>query len=205
MERQAGRLAVWNDQRGFGFVDADDGARLFVHISSIRRIATRPRLGDRVSFATGTERNGRPAAIDVMIAGANSVDLGSGQRGVTERSEPRDWARFGTSLFIVVLIMTAVVVDRAPLWVPVVYLGLGLLTALAYAADKRAAESGGWRTSERSLHGLDLLGGIAGGLLAQDLLRHKTAKPRFVAATYLIAILHVAALLSALLGLAPVI
>lgn len=204
MARQTGHLAVWNDERGFGFVHADDGARLFLHISSIQRIATRPRIGDRVSFATGTGRDGRPAAVDVLIAGANPVDPGYRQRGVTERSEPRDWARVGTSLFIVVLVMTAVVVDRAPLWMPAVYLGLGLLSAFAYAADKRAAESGRWRTSERTLLGVDLLGGIAGGLLAQQMLRHKTAKPGFVTATFLIVILHVVALLSVLLGFTPV-
>jgi cold shock CspA family protein len=28
MARRTGRLAVWDDERGFGFVEADDGARL---------------------------------------------------------------------------------------------------------------------------------------------------------------------------------
>jgi uncharacterized membrane protein YsdA (DUF1294 family)/cold shock CspA family protein len=201
MERRAGQLAVWDDERGFGFVEADNGARLFVHISSIRGIATRPRLGDRVSFATGTGRNGRPAAVDVVIAGANPIALGSHRRAMTERSEPRDWARVGASLFIVVLVMAALVVDRAPLWVPAAYLGLGLLSGLAYSVDKQAAQGGYWRISERTLLGLDLLGGVVGGLLAQQMLRHKTAKPGFVAATSVITILHVALLLSVLLGL----
>jgi uncharacterized membrane protein YsdA (DUF1294 family)/cold shock CspA family protein len=201
MERQAGQLAVWDDERGFGFVDADDGARLFVHISSIRRIAPRPRIGDRLSFAIGTGRDGRPTAVNVLIAGANPVQFGSRRRGAPYgRSELRDWARVGASLLIVVLALAALVLGRVSLWVPGVYLALGLLSAVSYLADKRAARTGRWRTSESFLLGLDLLGGIAGGLLAQQMLRHKTAKPGFVAATSLVTILHVALLLSGLLG-----
>lgn len=191
MERQGGRLATWDDQRGFGFVESDDGARIFVHVSSIRRIATRPRIGDRLSFATGTGRDGRPAAVDVMIAGANPVDLGSRQLGVTERSKPRDWARVGSSMLIAVLVMSGLVMDRVPVWMPAAYLVMGVLSAFAYAADKHAAESGRWRISEQTLLGLDVLGGIAGGLLAQQMLRHKTAKPSFGIATFLVALLHI--------------
>lgn len=201
MARQTGQLAAWNDERGFGFVEEDDGGRLFLHVSSIRRIATRPRIGDRVSFVTGTGRDGRPAAMDVMIAGANPVDPRSRQRGVAAHSEPRDWARIAASMLIAVLVMSGVVVDRLPLWVAGVYLGMGLLSATAYRGDKRAAESGGWRTSERTLLGLDLAGGIAGGLLAQQMLRHKTAKPGFVVATVLVAGLHLGVLLGVLIGI----
>lgn len=202
MERQNGQLAVWDDRRGFGFVDADDGARLFVHISSIRRIATRPRIGDRLSFAIGAGRDGRPTAVDVLITGVNPVDFGSRRRDAPRRrSELRDWARVGASLLIVGLALSALALDRVPIWVPGVYLALGLLSAVSYLADKRAAQTGRWRTSESFLLGLDLLGGIAGGLLAQRMLRHKTAKLGFVVATFLVVLLHVGLLLSVLLGL----
>ncbi|MDB5536778.1 MAG: cold-shock protein, partial [Devosia sp.] len=54
-----GELIEWNDERGFGFIRPDGGnERLFVHISQIGRIATRPQLGDRVSYVIGRGRDG---------------------------------------------------------------------------------------------------------------------------------------------------
>lgn len=48
-----------------------------------------------------------------------------------------------------------------------------------YAWDKRRAAKGGWRVPEKRLHGVALLGGWPGALLAQRWLRHKTVKRRF--------------------------
>jgi uncharacterized membrane protein YsdA (DUF1294 family) len=49
----------------------------------------------------------------------------------------------------------------------------------AYARDKAAARRRGPRTPERRLLLLGLAGGWPGGLLAQQVLRHKTAKASF--------------------------
>ena len=62
------------------------------------------------------------------------------------------------------------------LWI---YIGVSLITFLAYLLDKRAAIRGDWRTSERTLQLLGLLGGWPGGYLAQRLLRHKSSKRSF--------------------------
>ena len=62
-----------------------------------------------------------------------------------------------------------------------VYGGLSVLSFFAYVFDKAAAERGRWRTAEKTLHLLDVAGGWPGGLVAQQLMRHKTAKPAFVA------------------------
>ena len=40
------------------------------------------------------------------------------------------------------------------------------------------------------LHGTDLAFGIIGGLLAQQIFRHKTAKRGFAAITYVVAAVH---------------
>ena len=61
---------------------------------------------------------------------------------------------------------------------------------LAYAADKFAARSGGWRTRESTLLLLGLLGGWPGALLAQQWLRHKSAKPSFRNAFWLTVVVH---------------
>lgn len=50
---------------------------------------------------------------------------------------------------------------------------------LAYARDKSAARLGTWRVPEKTLHLTALLGGWPGAIVAQQRLRHKTAKRRF--------------------------
>lgn len=199
--RRSGTLVQWNDDRGFGFIRADDGARYFVHISDIGRIATRPRVGDMVQFSGRVGRDGRPVASDVTISGANPVDRSVLRRGALKpRAELRDHLRIGGAALVALLLLAALLLDRAPLWLAGVYLGLGLLSGLAYVADKRAAKAGRWRVSELRLHVTDLLGGIAGGLVAQQMLRHKTAKTGFAIATAAIWLLHAGLLSSLLLG-----
>lgn len=52
-------------------------------------------------------------------------------------------------------------------------------TFLAYAYDKHAARKHRPRIRERTLHILSLIGGSPGAMIAQQLLRHKTAKRSF--------------------------
>lgn len=195
MARQGGELVQWNDERGFGFIAADDGQRCFVHIKSIGRIATRPRIGDRVSFTVARGYDGRPAARDVQIAGANPLNTAARLRGAPPiRQASVSWLPAAGAALILLLASAVVLLGRAPLWVPVAYLVLGAVSIIVYWFDKRAAQADRWRVSERSLHTIDLIGGIAGGLVAQQLLRHKTSKRSFAVATLLIALLHIAGL-----------
>lgn len=65
------------------------------------------------------------------------------------------------------------------------------ITFFAFAADKRAAELGRRRMSERDLLTLAFIGGTPGALVAQQLLRHKTRKEPFRTTLWLLAALHV--------------
>lgn len=70
-------------------------------------------------------------------------------------------------------------------WLPVPMAALGLgasgLSYFMYRVDKSAAQRGGRRTPESTLHLVDLLGGWPGALVAQQQFRHKTAKASFQA------------------------
>jgi uncharacterized membrane protein YsdA (DUF1294 family) len=72
-------------------------------------------------------------------------------------------------------------------------LALNLTAFVAFWWDKRLAEAGAWRISERTLLGLALLGGSVGAVSAQQIFRHKTRKEPFRTLLYLIALLQIIA------------
>jgi CspA family cold shock protein len=60
-----GTVKWFNDQKGYGFIEQDDGGDIFVHHSSIDMPGFRTLSeGDRVSFDVG-EGNKGPAAMNV--------------------------------------------------------------------------------------------------------------------------------------------
>lgn len=73
------------------------------------------------------------------------------------------------------------------------YACLSLIALAAYRRDKLAALSATRRTSEAKLHAIDLAGGWPGGLLAQQLFRHKTRKTSFQLGFWLTVVLNIAA------------
>lgn len=72
--------------------------------------------------------------------------------------------------------------------------GANLAAYVAFALDKSFARRGLWRISERTLLTLAFVGGSAGAVLAQRLLRHKTRKEPFRTQLLGIVALHVAVL-----------
>ncbi len=190
---ETGELVEWNDDRGFGFVQPVTGSRLFVHISAFERPIRRPEIGDRVAFRRGPGKDGRPAVVAAQIAGGTFRPKPRGPS--VERIEGAQAARAYRLLAAVVLLAAVIVlpVPRLGIWI---YVGMGTVSVIAYWLDKRAANAGAWRTPEATLHGIDLCGGIVGGLLAQAALHHKTAKPDYAFVTFGIVFIHFAALLA---------
>ncbi len=84
---------------------------------------------------------------------------------------------------------------HVPVWAALMYVGASGVCFLAYALDKSAARRGARRTPESTLLMLGLLGGWPGGLLAQQLLRHKSNKASFRAAFWGTVMLNVAGFL----------
>lgn len=68
---------------------------------------------------------------------------------------------------------------RLPFGILFLYLGASVVAFPVYWFDKSAARQNRWRTSERVMQMLGLLGGWPGALVAQQLLRHKTRKASF--------------------------
>jgi uncharacterized membrane protein YsdA (DUF1294 family) len=77
--------------------------------------------------------------------------------------------------------------------VGIAYLVASAVCFAAYARDKSAAREQARRTPESTLLILGLAGGWPGGLLAQQLLRHKTVKQPFRTQFWVTVVLNVGA------------
>lgn len=190
--RRAGELVQWNNKSGYGFARDDAGRDYYVHISKVTP-GSRPRIGDKVSFATGIGRKGRPSAIDVTITAAAPLPTPS-LRDVRQASSNMSSLKLGlrtaAATLMTLLILWAIAGDHAPVWLGLLYAAMGTASALLYRFDKLYALTGKYRVSEANLHMVDLAFGIIGGLAAQEVYRHKTVKPRFVTTTWTIALIH---------------
>jgi uncharacterized membrane protein YsdA (DUF1294 family)/cold shock CspA family protein len=188
--RFEGTLISWNDDRGFGRIESDQGGEpIFVHVSSWPRGSGRPQLGQAVTFEIELAPKGKRA---------KNVQL-SAVRRAPRPSERAARAKWGTaSLFAIPAFLAVYVIVAAiwklPLWVAGLYAVLSAATFIAYAADKSAASRGAWRIPENTLHMLALAGGWPGALLAQQFLRHKTTKQPFRQVFWATALLNVMAL-----------
>lgn len=87
---------------------------------------------------------------------------------------------------------------RLPMWWLGAQAALNMVTFAVYAADKAAAQSGGWRASERRLHLLAVLGGWPAAWWAQQWLRHKSSKASFRSAYWATVMVHCVALVAVL-------
>ena len=174
--RHEGRIAKWNDERGFGFIfPSQGGDSVFVHISSFPRSDRRPSVNEAVSYTLAFDSHGRPQANDVrFMVGPRSASL--------MRQIPRPDIAVPIALAMGFLIAIAAL--AAVGWLDVswlaLYYGASIITYGVYAHDKTAAQNAVWRTPEWTLHLLSLVGGWPGALIAQVLLRHKTRKLSFL-------------------------
>jgi uncharacterized membrane protein YsdA (DUF1294 family) len=75
-------------------------------------------------------------------------------------------------------------------WVWGYFFSISLMTLVVYGGDKQSSEMGGWRTPERNLHALELLGGWMAAFVAQLWFRHKTQKVSYQIVFWSIALFH---------------
>ncbi|MEO6276959.1 cold shock and DUF1294 domain-containing protein [Roseateles sp.] len=183
-----GRLSQWDDAKGYGFITPDDGgAKVFVHIKAFGLRPHRPFVGERLSYREGQDAQGKKRAVDVQ---------GLAPRAMPPVAQARDRGR----VVLVIPGFAVFVLGCHLLWgVPNAawgaYSAMSMATFIVYALDKRAARNpgvgGAWRVAENTLHGLALLCGWPGALLAQEMLRHKSVKPAFRRLFWLTVVLNV--------------
>ncbi len=70
-----GVLKTWKDDRGFGFIQPDDGDKdIFIHISALKGMARRPVRGDVLHYEVGTDAGGKFKAINAHIEGVEYIE-----------------------------------------------------------------------------------------------------------------------------------
>jgi uncharacterized membrane protein YsdA (DUF1294 family)/cold shock CspA family protein len=188
--RFEGTVKTWNEERAFGFIEPEQGGQeIFLHITAFPPQSGRPQLNQRVSFEVELNRDGKKRATKVQLVRAPKSAKVQVRRGAPA------WG--GASLFavplFVALYLAVAMIWHVPKVVAIGYAALSMVCFIAYAADKSAARSGGWRTKEDTLLIIGLVGGWPGALLAQQLLRHKSAKASFRAAFWATVVINVVA------------
>lgn len=181
--RTKGKITSWNDEKGFGFITPDTGAkRVFVHISAFQNRQKPPRINQFVEFSKSTDKQGRPCAVRVTKAGEKLP-------GEIERND--SFLMILAAGFFLVVVALSVLAAGMPVHVLFVYLVASAFTFVVYAMDKSAAQQGAWRTQESTLHVLSLIGGWPGALIAQQTLRHKSKKEDFRFVFWLTVLLNI--------------
>jgi uncharacterized membrane protein YsdA (DUF1294 family)/cold shock CspA family protein len=213
-ERFSGTLSSWNDDRGFGFVSPlGTGRRVFVHISAFPAGSARPLVGDTLSFGIESS-DGKDRATAVSSSRPVRFVEGRSARNPSGTARgPRPKAAPALPGYLILAAFAALYLGvwsewRIPIWVHALYLGASLVTFVVYAVDKRAAGTSRRRVPENTLHLLELAGGWPGAIVAQQTLRHKTAKRSFrvafwtaVAVNILLFVALATPLVATLLGL----
>lgn len=200
---QRGVLRSWDDEKGFGFIRSEQGD-YFVHISNVRG-ERRPLQGESVYFVAGTDDQGRLRA-QHMRSSELSLDRPAIRRKPNAPAQPSPANRPSRrhtpanlkrtfSLVVATSAIPAIgawqaFTDNALLWPLLLYIGMSVLSIFQYWHDKQSAQNGTWRTPEKQLHAVELLGGWPGALLAQQLLRHKTQKGSYQGVFWLIVLVH---------------
>ncbi|MGB5591417.1 MAG: DUF1294 domain-containing protein [Gammaproteobacteria bacterium] len=184
--RSKGKIASWNDERGYGFIAPfDDGPQVFIHIKALANRNRRPQVNDVVSYAIARDKQGRVRAADATLAGDKLPE---------RKKRRRDPPSIVVALVFLAAVCFSVFATGLPLLIAIVYLVASVATFVAYVADKSAAQKGGQRISEDKLHLLALSGGWPGALIAQQTERHKTQKTSFRVIFCLTVLLNCAAL-----------
>ena len=194
-----GKLTVWKDDRGFGFIKPSDGGQdVFLHISALKKANRRPQVGDVIQYQLTDDKNGKICACNAFIEEATSQSAPkSSSSAFAERTTSQTRSKFSSFILEVLFLSLLPVVgainfalttsNPLPL---VLYPAMSLLTFALYADDKSRARKGQWRLPEKTLHLCELTGGWLGAFVAQRRLRHKSSKGSYQVVFWVIVAVH---------------
>ncbi|MEA3586888.1 cold shock and DUF1294 domain-containing protein [Pseudidiomarina sp. 1APP75-27a] len=191
MMRKKGTLIKWKAEQGYGFIRPATGSKeIFVHINSFVKRNRIPQIGCVLEYTEQRQRDGKIRAVDVRYCNASNFTFNYSL----------------TFAIVIALIYLAAIfyyafIGRIWYGYPFIAAAMSVVTYMAYARDKYAAEASYRRTAESTLQLLALIGGWPGALIAQQQFRHKTRKLSFRVVFWLVVLANLVFVWSAIVGL----
>ena len=103
-----GKITQWKDDRGFGFIQPDDGSeKLFFHVSSVKTDARRPQVGDSVLYEPMRDSQQRLQAKGVVIEGVSKSSRSSPKKRTIGTETSRKYVVDYISILVVVVSLSA--------------------------------------------------------------------------------------------------
>lgn len=104
MDFYKGLLKHWNDDKGFGFIETDNGkGQIFIHISALKRMIRRPAVGDMINYQIHIDNEGKNRAVNARIEGVKEI------QPRMKRSKNMNHNNNQVSIFITIVILIAVI------------------------------------------------------------------------------------------------
>jgi len=190
-----GKIFNWDDDKGFGFVEANgDGERAFVHIKSFKSGSRRPVNGELITYSLVREKDNRYKAKNIQfVLNKKNITKNNHKRSTKRNIDSKGFFNILIIIFSLTLLIS-VLLKKLPIIIIGAYIAMNIVTFIAYAIDKSAAQNNRWRTKENTLHLFSLLGGWPGAFYAQTQLHHKSSKQSFKNVYYLTIVINLAGL-----------
>ena len=170
--RKKGKLIKWHADRAFGFIQPNGGGPdVFMHKTALSNRQRIPKINDIITFSISQDTNGKVCAVDATF---------SGEKLKRKDSNKINKFPFYLSILFLTFLILANVIGDFPQKLLLSYLCFSVITFFAYVVDKSKAKRGAWRIQESTLHFFALIGGWPGAGIAQQLLRHKYKKRKFL-------------------------
>ena len=99
-----GELISWNESKGYGFIRCDRTLNnIFLHISTLRNMSRKPKMGDLIYFETEQQKDGKTAAKNCRIEGVAANKQHTSKR----KNQPKN-NRFKIAIIKLLFIMAIV-------------------------------------------------------------------------------------------------
>ncbi|ODG98176.1 DNA-binding protein [Nostoc sp. KVJ20] len=191
-----GQLITWKDDRGFGFIQPNDGSQeVFLHITGFKDVNRRPQAGDFICYQLTVSKDGKVRACNAFIEEVKSKSLSSTapNKSVSRTVDKSLSLALNTLLLSLLpglgsIHLALTTGNPIPL---ILYPVMSLITFGLYADDKFRAQEGRWRRQENTLHLCEFMGGWLGAFVTQQKLHHKSSKVSYQVVFWVIAILHI--------------
>ena len=117
--RFKGTLVQWNEDRGFGFIEAaSTRERLFVHLSAFERGGVRPPLGAALEFGIERDAQGRKRAVRVQVPGDTRVAPSAAAQVRSASGRPRPRPARKPAWAVIVLLFVVIAAGTRHAWSP---------------------------------------------------------------------------------------